>query len=57
MNLSFIVALVVMIVGGIMYRVSFTGPKTQEIGRLMFFAGLLVVLFRLASGAALHITG
>ena len=39
--------LLVCIIGLVVYAIA-TNPKAQELGRLMFFAGLFVALFELA---------
>jgi Na+/phosphate symporter len=44
-------ALLVMVVGGILYWIG--NPKAAELGRIMFFCGLLVVLW--SGGKAVHI--
>lgn len=53
MDLYFGVAVVVMIVGLILYLVA-TPPKPAEVGRLMFFGGLFVALLRAWGHVALH---
>lgn len=54
MDLYFALSVVVMVAGLILYLVA-APPKPQEIGRLMFFAGLLVALLRFAGHASLRI--
>lgn len=54
MNLSLAISVAVMIAGLIMYLLA-APPKPQEIGRLMFFAGLLAALLKFAGEASLRI--
>jgi len=53
MNISVALSIAVMLAGLILYLVA-APPKPQEVGRLMFFAGLLVSLLRFAGVATLH---
>ena len=41
------IPLLVALIGVLMYALA-TNPKVQEIGRIMFFCGLLVTLFEVA---------
>ena len=54
MDISFAISIAVMIAGLILYFIA-APPKPCEVGRLMFFAGLLAALLKFAGRAALHI--
>lgn len=56
MNISFAIPIAVMIVGLILYYF-IASAKTQEVGRLMFFAGMFVAMLKFAGSASLHIGG
>lgn len=49
-------SIAVMLVGLAVYLLTST-PKPMELGRLMFFAGLLVALLRFAGAATVHLGG
>jgi hypothetical protein len=60
MLIVILICLLVMILGAVVYETTEpTNPKRQEIGRLMFFAGLLALLLRLPPWPwpSLHIGG
>lgn len=48
------VAVVVCIVGLLMYVLA-SNPKVAELGRIMFFCGLLVALFAMGNAGAVRI--
>lgn len=54
MDISFALSIAVLIAGLVIYLVVKEG-KAVEVGRLMFFAGLLVTLLRFGGHAALHV--
>lgn len=53
MDLTFAISIAVMIAGLVIYFVS--SAKPMEIGKLMFFAGLLAALLKFAGRASLHV--
>lgn len=53
MDISLAISLVVMFVGLFIYW--FSVGKLLEIGRIMFFSGLLAALLKFSGHAALHI--
>ena len=53
MDISFAISIAVMIAGLILYLVA--AGKPNELGRIMFAAGLLAALLKFAGRAALHI--
>jgi hypothetical protein len=55
MDISFGLSVAATIAGLIMYYVA--SNKTMEVGRLMFFAGLLATLLKIAGRAGFHISG
>lgn len=54
MDISFAFPAAVSLAGAALYLIA-SAPKVVEIGRLLFFAGLLVFLLHFAGRAALHI--
>lgn len=56
MDISLALSVAALVAGVVLYFVA-KAPKPMEIGRLMFFAGLLASLLRFAGHAALHIGG
>ena len=54
MNISFGLSMAVTLVGLALYLLSGAG-KRQDLGRIMFAAGLLATLLKFAGTAALHI--
>ncbi len=54
MDLSLAISVAVLIGGLVLYLVS-AAPKPSEVGRIMFFAGLLAALLKFAGSASLRI--
>lgn len=54
MDISLAISVAVMIAGLVLFLVS-SAAKPMKIGRIMFFAGLLVALLKFAGRASLHV--
>lgn len=54
MDISLAISVAVMIAGLVLYFLAIP-PKPQEVGRLLFFAGLFVALLKFAGTASLSI--